>query len=152
MQIIVLLSGELQLGEEEQDESRKESTKQRREFLDEKLKNYKQEKLKRKLPLDTQLLCCAKEQIQIKKRLVKQMDDMDKKYAENMERMSRNMEKLTESIANGFALLNQMLMVQQQPVNMYSPHPPPLPFLYASSYSNHSSTPSSPPFNDYDNQ
>lgn len=58
MQIIVLLSGELQLGEEEQHESRKESTKQRREFLDEKLKNYKQEKLKRKLPLDTQLLLC----------------------------------------------------------------------------------------------
>ena len=150
-----LLSVELQLGEEEQHESRKESTKQRREFLDDKMKNYKQEKLKRKLPVDTQLLCCAKEEIQIKRRLVEQMDDMDKKYAENIERMSRNMEKLTESIANGFALLNQMLMVQQQPVNMYSPHPPPFPsYMQVSprSYSNRSSTPSSPPFNDYDNQ
>ena len=38
-------------------ESNKESgeSKQRREFLDGKLKNYKQEKLKRKLPVDTQL-------------------------------------------------------------------------------------------------
>lgn len=148
-------SDELQLGEEDQHERRKESTKQRREFLDDKLKNYKQEKLKRKLPVDTQLLCCAKEELQIKKRLVEQMDDMDRKYAENMERMSRNMEKLSESIANGFVLLNRMLMVQQQPLNMYSSQPPPFhSYMQVSprSYSNRSSTPSSPPFNDYDNQ
>lgn len=46
----------------------------RRELLDDKLKNYRQEKLKRKLPVDTQLLVdtqlfdCAKEELQIKKR------------------------------------------------------------------------------------
>ena len=73
-----LLSGELQSKEEEQNESRKETTKQQREFLDEKLTNYKQEKLKCKLPVDTQLLCCAKEELKIKKRLVEQMDDMDR--------------------------------------------------------------------------
>ena len=66
-----LQSGELQSKEEEQNER---TTKQQRELLDEKLKNYKQEKLKCKLPVDTQLLCCAKEELKIKKRLVKQMD------------------------------------------------------------------------------
>ena len=38
---------------------------QRRAFLDDKLSNYKQEKLKRKLPVDSQL---AKEDIEVKKK------------------------------------------------------------------------------------
>ena len=33
--------------------------KQRRELLDNQLKNYKQEKMKRKLPVDSQMLSCA---------------------------------------------------------------------------------------------
>lgn len=46
----------------------KETTKQRRSLVDDKLKNYRQEKLKRKLPLHTQLLGCAQEELRIKKR------------------------------------------------------------------------------------
>ena len=52
--------------------------KQRRELLDNQLKNYKQEKMKRKLPVDSQMLCCAQEELKIKRRLVEQMDKMDK--------------------------------------------------------------------------
>ena len=99
----------------ESGESMKRTVKQRREFLDDKLKNYKQEKMKRKLPVDTQLLGCAQEELKIKRQLVKQMDKMDQRYAENMDKMSRNMEKLTESIADGFALLKQLMMYQQPP-------------------------------------
>ena len=50
--------------------------KQRRELLDTQLKNYKQEKMKRKLPVDSQMLCCAQEKLKIKRRLVEQMDKM----------------------------------------------------------------------------
>jgi len=39
----------------------------RRELLNDKLKNFRQEKLKRKLPVDAQLLECAKEELQVKK-------------------------------------------------------------------------------------
>lgn len=39
----------------------------RRALLDEKLSNYKQAKLKRKLPLDLQLVGCAKEDVALKK-------------------------------------------------------------------------------------
>ena len=47
------------------------------------------------------------------------IDRMDQKYAENTDKMSRNMETLTNSISNGFELLRQM-MTYQQPPPMYS--------------------------------
>ena len=50
----------------ESGESMKRTVKQWREFLDDKLKNYKQEKLKRKLLVDTQLLGCAQEELKVK--------------------------------------------------------------------------------------
>jgi hypothetical protein len=58
----------------------------RREFLNEKLKNYKHNKMKRKLPVDVQLLGCAQEELTIKKRLVEQVDRMNQRYAKNMRR------------------------------------------------------------------
>jgi hypothetical protein len=49
----------------------------RRGLLDEKLKEFRQEKLKRKLPMDAQLLDCAREGLQIKKRLIEHMDKVN---------------------------------------------------------------------------
>ena len=110
------------------------TVRKRRELLDEKLKTYKQDKMKRKLPVDfqmkrklpvdsqmkrklpvdsqmkrklpvdSQMLGCAQEELAIKRRLVEQVDKMDQKYAKTMDKMSQNMEKLTSSIADGFTL------------------------------------------------
>jgi len=57
-----------------------DTTVKRRQFLDGKLRNYKHEKMKRKLPVDTQLLNCAQEELAIKKRLLEQVDKMDQRY------------------------------------------------------------------------
>ena len=59
---------------EASDTSMQATVWQRREFLDDKLKSYRHEKLKRKLPVDTQLLSCAQEELQVKKRLLERMD------------------------------------------------------------------------------
>ena len=48
---------------------------------------------------------------------VEQVDKMNEKYVENMERMSNTMDKLTNSIADGFFLLRMC----QQPTAMYPP-------------------------------
>ena len=64
--------------------------------------------MKRKLPTDAQMLNCAQEELAIKKKLMEQIDKMDCRYADNMEKMSQNMEKLTNSIADGFTLLKQI--------------------------------------------
>ena len=93
--------------------------RQRRAFLDEKLSNYKQEKLKRKLPVDSQL---AKEEIEVRKRLLDQMDRMEMQYNENMSKLSANMDRLTNSIADGFALLRGLLL-PQQPAYHSQQHP-----------------------------
>lgn len=97
------------------------TTKQRCEFLDNKFKNYKQDKLKRKLPVDAQLLNCTQEELQIKKQMLDHMDKIDQRYSENMERMSQSMEKLSQSI-DGFSLMRQFMMYQQPPT-MYHGQP-----------------------------
>ena len=64
------------------DSSSPTTTQQRRELLGAQLSSYKQEKLKRKLPVDSQLLNCAKEDLVLKKKLVDQMDQIDQLHNE----------------------------------------------------------------------
>ena len=45
------------------------TVQKRRQYLDKKLDNYRQEKLKRKLPVDMQLLNCAQEELEVKRRI-----------------------------------------------------------------------------------
>ena len=71
--------------------------KERRELLSAQLKGHKSERLKRKLPLETQ------EKLQIKKQMLHGMDTMDKACSNSMEKLTSNMEKLTGSISDGFA-------------------------------------------------
>ena len=55
-----------------------------------------------------QLLDCAKEELQIEKRLVHQLDRMEKQYSDNMTMLSNNMEKLTDSKADEFSPLRNV--------------------------------------------
>ena len=118
--------------------------KHRRQSLANKLGEYKQEKLKRKLPVDAQLLDCAQEDIKIKRRLVEQMDIMDKQYAESVQSMTKNMEKLTESISEGFCLMRMILMTPSP--SMYANGPmapcPPYNTMYPAASNHFQSGPS----------
>ena len=102
----------------EQSSSGRENVRKRREYLDAKLTGYKREKMKRKLPVDTQLLACAREELAIKKRLVDQMDSFEKQYSDNMTKLSTNMEKLSNSITEGFSMLKH-LIAPPHPSYMY---------------------------------
>ena len=55
---------------------------ERRDLLDARLKGHKQEKLKRKLSIDSQFLSVAQEDVEIKKRLIEKLDNMDKQQAQ----------------------------------------------------------------------
>ena len=57
---------------------------ERRDLLNAKLKEYKGEKLKRKLPVDNQLLNVSQEELKIKKQLLERMDNMDKAHLNHM--------------------------------------------------------------------
>ena len=83
--------------------------KERRDLLDSKLKDYKGEKLKRKLPVDSHLLSISQEELEIKKKLLDRMEIMDKTYSSHMQKLSSNMERLTASISDGFDLLRNIM-------------------------------------------
>ena len=71
--------GSYQQGEYELHKSTdKDNAKKRREFLNDKLKNYRQDKLKRKLPLDAEILHSAQEELTVKKQLIEQINTMNK--------------------------------------------------------------------------
>lgn len=111
--------------DDEQDPTLKDSSslKERRDLLNNRLKSYRQDKLKRKLSVDAQLLNIAKEDMEMKKRIFSKMDDIDRQQGENMKRLTSNMEQLTGSIVEGFAMLRQ---VMQQPPAMSSQFVPPV--------------------------
>ena len=119
-------------------------------------KNYKQERLKCKLPVVVQLLHCAQEELEVKRRIVDRMEHKDKVYTDNMITLYNNMDKLTNSISLEFSMLNSI--IGQQVQYRYPTSPPPqaqpvYPFqtfaLHTSStstsYSSHSS-----PYTDQD--
>ena len=62
----------------------KQVIKERRELLSAQLKGHKSERLKRKLPLESQL-SVSQEELQIKKQMLQRMDTMDKAYSNSME-------------------------------------------------------------------
>ena len=99
-------------------------TSTRRDLLDLTLKNYKQERLRCKLPVDAQLRPCSQKEFVMKRRLVDRMEQMDKMYNENLICVSKNVEKLANSISQGFAMLNSL--IGQQTQHHYSPHLPSL--------------------------
>lgn len=86
---------------EDEDESYDSTTsssstiQHRRELLNSKLKGYRQEKLKRKLPVDSQMLSIAQEELEIKKKLITRMEEIDQENSTQMRRMMTNMEKLS---------------------------------------------------------
>ena len=86
------------------------SVNDRRELLNSKLRSYRKDKLKRKLSTDVQLLDAVQEYLAIKKRLMEKMEDMDKQQAAQMNKFATNMEHLTGSIVEGFAMLRQIMV------------------------------------------
>ena len=114
-----------------EDQGRQEHSvvNERRKLLDSTLSNYKQAKLKRKLPSDAQLVGIAKEELAMKKHFLDQMETMDRQYQDSMAQLSSNMVKISNSIANGFSLL-QTLLVTQQPMYPHQPMYTLQPFEY----------------------
>ena len=102
-------------------QSQDSTVNERRNLLDAKLRGHKQEKLKRKLSTDNQLLTIAQEEMQMKKRLLDKMDVMDKEHSQHMARLSTSMEQLTGSIADGFVMLREMMQSSALHAQ-YTPH------------------------------
>ena len=94
---------------------------ERRNLLDAQLRGHKKERLKRKLPAELQMVTIAQEEFNFKKQFMDRMEHMDKEHSSHMNRLIANLEKLTGSIADGFAMLRQT-MLQSSAVPQYVPN------------------------------
>lgn len=78
--------------------------------------------MKRKLSIDSQLLSCAQEELALKKKMVEQMDSFEKQYGETMTNLSSNMDKIANSISDGFSILRNLMTPPQPPNHYYQSH------------------------------
>ena len=102
-----------------------QSTKERRNLLNSELNSYKHEKLKWRLPADSQLLSIAQEDSKIKKQMLDKMEVMDREYCKSMKSLSTNIvEKLTNSITDGFSMFRHVLLAQTQMLSAPAPPTP----------------------------
>ena len=73
------------------------------------LNSYKQQKLKKKVSADSQILHFAEREIELKERMMERMDTMDKDHRETMNCLISNLKTLTDTMASAFSLLQQSL-------------------------------------------
>ena len=95
------------------DELTEDVISSRRVLLDDKLKNHKQERLKRKASIESQTLALAQEDLQMKKKLFDRMAQVDNDHSKTMESLNSNMARMTESISSGFSILQTLLHTTQ---------------------------------------
>lgn len=68
---------------------------------------YKDDKLKKKLTADSQLLHFAEKEVQLKEKMIERIDTMSKDHRETIAVLTNNLKTLSDTMANAFALLQQ---------------------------------------------
>ena len=85
-------------------------------FVKAKLDGHRHERLKRKLPAETQWLNAIEEDKGVKKKLIEMIETSEKQASDNFSKITDTLDRLTTSIADGFNLLRQVV---------HTPPPPP---------------------------
>ena len=86
-----------------------ETTKKRRAKITEMLNNRTEKKINQKLKSDAQFLNYAKEDLQLKRKLLDRLDKEDSDFKESMTKINKTMETVGESISQSMMLLAQFL-------------------------------------------
>ncbi|XP_027132528.1 uncharacterized protein LOC113745220 [Larimichthys crocea] len=131
------------------------TVKQRRDLLQTRLQGHRHDRMKRKLPAEVQWLNAIEEDKQLKKKLVDIIETSENRAVDNLSKMTQTLDRLTASIADGFALLRQVV---QPP---HTPPPPPQPHYimpfqgrgpYGQVYAHTPAPPPPPLTHSYDNR
>ena len=85
----------------------------RRQQLDSTLKNDKHSKMTKRLPTEFKITKIAKEELELKKTMVEQIDRMDKAHKENLAHLTADMDKVSSTIELLASIFKTM--VPQQP-------------------------------------
>ena len=91
----------------------------RRKQLDSALSQYKQQKMKKKVSADTQMMTYAAEELEIKRKMMEKMDLLGNEHRQTMSELASSLKTLSDSVSNAFSALNLVLLRQsyhQQPL------------------------------------
>ena len=70
---------------------------------------YKQEKMKKKVAADKQMIHFAEEELGLKKRMAERMETMDKEHRDVLGSLTNNLKSLSDTMASTFSLLQNSL-------------------------------------------
>lgn len=112
--------------------SNEDSSASRRQTLTNKLKEYRNKKLKKAVPFESQMLTLAKDDSELKKNLVKELKECDQQHLEYMKtrdqeqmeymkNMNSTMNEMTRCISSGFTLLSNIFQQHQQNHSLINP-------------------------------
>ena len=82
---------------------------EQRQLLQKQLRGKRHSKLTKKLSTDNQLLAVAKEDLQLKRKVLDQMEEADKKHQKTMDSLLQGFTSLTSTLNNGFGLVSSLL-------------------------------------------
>lgn len=66
--------------------------------------------VKQKVPVNSQLLNFAEEELKMKKQILERMEATDKEYSGNITKLTNNIERLTNSISDGKSCFHSLDM------------------------------------------
>ena len=99
------------------DESAKdavEKTVDARRNLISKLKKEKNSKLATKTTTENRMLALGHEELQLKKRMIDQLEKSEEKYMESMQSFTASLHSLSSTLQNGFNMLGMMMQQNHQ--------------------------------------
>ena len=82
---------------------------ERRQLLQKQLRGKRDSKLTKKLSTDNLLLAVAREDLQLKRKVLDQMEEADKKHQKTMDSLLQVFTSLTSTLNNGFGLVGSLL-------------------------------------------
>ena len=87
-----------------------EKTSDTRRNLISKLKEKKSSKLTKKVTTENRMLALGQEKLQLKKRMINQLEKSEKKYTESMQiSFATSLNSLSSTMQNGFNMLGMMI-------------------------------------------
>ena len=108
------------------DSAESTTIQRRKDQLDNTLRTYRHAKMNKRLPPDSQITGIAKEELELKKRMVEQIDRMDKVHQDHLKHLSAGMDKINTAIESFASILRSMIPQQPQFYHHMAQHPTPM--------------------------
>ena len=85
--------------------------------------DYKQQKLKKKISADKQLMHFAEQELELQKRMMERLETSDKEHREMMNSLTANLKTLSDTMSTAFSLLQQSMPIPGHYGHHYGHYP-----------------------------